>query len=343
MTEFDDIFKFEDFTTTSDEDFEKASTDTVVTAVGREASMRTRPAKEEELDGSSFENFDEVTRELDKKVSHVMATPMDFSGSVQLSHLGDESDLIDVQNGFAEFQGFTASLRGDKVEYDYLFKVTLDQWSHVLSREDIEGYVSEGRESELVVASAQARAQDVAMNFDVIHPTRALAWLSISYPEIIDQVDLILFGTESTETEKLAALKDFSFFVSKDMPESEMTLLKKMIGEYCRGMATVDRYVPYEIDIDGDCLDMRDLKDLKKQPLKESALFSASYIDVYVEDVSTGERAPGLDCKIALFGVLHTPEVDQPGRPVAIPLENITDIRSPRFEYRTLQSSGENM
>ncbi len=341
MTEFDDIFKFDDFDTTSAEEFEKATVDTVVIAVGQEAKGRTRPAKENELDGSLFENFDEVTRELDKKVAHVMATTVDFSGMVQLAHLGDESELVEVTNGFGEFQGFTASLRSDKVEYDFLFKVTLDQFAQVLSRQDIEGYINDGRESELVIASAQARPDNVGMKFDVIHPTRALAWLSISYPEIVEQVDLILLGTEGDDTRKLAALKDFSFFVSKDMPGQEMTLLKKMIAEYCRGMATVDHYVPYEIDIDGDCLDMRDLSDLKKQPLQESALFSANYLDVYVEDVSTGERAPGLDCKIALFGMLHSPEVDQPGRPVAIPLENITDIRSPRFEYRTLQDSGE--
>lgn len=343
MTEFDDIFSSNDFDIISEEDFEKASVDTIVKAAGVEATGRTRPAREEELDGSDFENFDGVTRELDKKVTHVMATTMDFSGSVQLSHLGDESDLISVQDGFAEFQGFTASLRGDRVEYDYLFKVTLDQLGQVLSREDISGYVNDGRESELVIASAQARASNVHMKFDVIHPTRALAWLSISYPEIVDQLDFILLGTEGDDTRKLAALKDFSFFISKDMPEPEATLLKKMIGEYCRGMATVDRYVPYEIDIDGDCLDMSDIKNLKKEPIHESALFSASYLDVYVEDVSNREGAPGLDCKVALFGILHSAEVDQPGRSMVIPLENVGDIRSLRFEYRALQDSGENL
>lgn len=330
--------EFEEFAEVSSvfSDFEKAMDDTIVTAAGKEAVDRSHAMSQEEA--LSDAQTDQNTIELDGMVDHALDSATDISGLVRLYRLGPESAQQSVQDVFGTFKGFIISRRNGRVEYDYVFSGFSDSDDILLSRTQYYEMKNGGRESSIKTETFTARPGDTYMNFDYVHPVRALAWLTVSHPEIIEVLDQLLIDTEGNDADKLHALKEFTYPLPSGLTEQESQMLLRCMTEYVRGMASIDYQVPYNLVIDGVAIRLQDAlnSEKKKLLLKRRALFSVSYIDAYTEDVNdpVTNEVIGTQCAFALFGQMHASELDRPSYTMLMPLKSITSMASQRLEDR---------
>ena len=330
--------KFDDFPEVSSvfSDFEKAMDDTIVTAAGKEAVDRSHAMTEQEAHSTA--QTDQNTIELDGMVDHALDSATDVSGAVRLYRLGPKAPLQNVQDAFGTFKGFIISRRDRRVEYDYVFSGFSDSEDVLLSRTQYYEMKNSGREDDIKSETFTARPGDTYMNFDYVHPIRALAWLTVSHPEIIEALDQLLIDTQGTEADKLHALKEFTYPIPTDLTDQESQMLLRCMTEYVRGMASIDYQVPYNLVIDGVAIRLQDAlnSEKKKLILKRRALFTVSYIDAYTEDVNdpVTNEVIGTQCAFALFGQMHASELDRPSYTMLMPLKSITSLTSQRLEDR---------
>lgn len=323
-------------------DIERAFEDKAVLNAGLDALERARVVNEQHLPIVDEDtNMDSNVSELDSQVRYLLGTSVQLSGLIQLCHLGDDSEPVRVEDIAGRFKGFAISRRSGQLFYDYLYEVFATEEGDLLTQQEFDELLTKPEQPQLNAIGAQARIDDVYMHFDVFHPTRALAWLTISHPELVNQLDQLLINNSDDETKDLLALRDFRYFTPSTMDQREAKLLKHALAAYLYGMVTLDLEVPYEIILNGSYMVIGEQRTETVNGVK-GVMFSPNSLLVLEENNeknSFGVEGSFYSC--GLGGMIHGADIYEESRQVIVPLAHMQSITSMRFPAGSSPSTPE--
>ena len=328
-------FSFEDGTSNEKvllSDFEKAFGDTVIQDATQEAKER---AMKLDMSGSMLDiemRTEKDVNELNNKVWHAIDTTAKITGIVSTFYGSDgiASRSLSTDDVPVDFKGFVSryDYEAGVVHYDYAFTAAYNpQKDQLLSSENINEVIENDEMSDFVEIVISAKPEEVFVEYDVIHPVRAQAWLELSYPHTLREIDeRIIYGVNTSEERSLLGLRGFSLDLSKLDDRSEIERYVGSVAQYVRGMITVDTQVPYIIDIDGECLDYAIPGTGWAEMRETNARYSVESICLFSRNDIDNDKL----YQFAFMGILHNADVNMPSKAAFVPLDSVGSLESLR-------------
>lgn len=326
-------------------DYEDAMSDTRVREGANKARILERRINEGEVD-----NISEEIAQLDQEAAHVIGHGMFVSGTVTLH--GDDGETLHTEWAaglHAQFQGYTILPRSDdddRVRVAYIFAAFQDDEGFITKdrMEALGASDTPTRKIEPYVYAATALIDEVSLDFAISTPERAMAWLSVLYPETLDEIDRILLTrikdgqvTVPSHDEALHGLRDFELIRPEGISDFSWIDYKNAVAQYVVGMATIDGNAPYnvsvngpravDIAVEGECdAVQQDIRYTAQPPIwlnvKALVLCDKARFDL------TNEHKGGApeSAIFALRGCELADEMDTPDQFVTIPLSSMSSL-----------------
>jgi len=315
--------------------FEKAYGDSVIQDAIRESKYR---AKNFDMSGSIIE-FEERIRktieELDEMVKHAIDQPGKLSGIVR-SNEGDAGiRKVSTSNALIEFKGFVSdhNFETQTIEFNLAFLAAYNSENDLfLTLDNIDEMTETGERDNFTEIGMAVSPDEVFVEYYAIHPIRANAWLEITYPSIISELDgRIIYDENTAEEQSILGLKGFALDLSNLKNTDDINMCLGSINRYVNAMITVDKDVPYWIDINGECLDAANPEQDWAQLQETGALYTVQSLYLFAKDDAENDDL----YKFAFHGSIHHKDAMMPSRDVVAPLDSITSLASlrPRIVY----------
>lgn len=195
----------------------------------------------------------EAIVELDTMIRHLFSSKVYVDGRIQVAS-PEQNEMIEhsVNNVWAQFQGFTAHrAEGGRIHFRYSFNTICHSDESPATEDEVVQLIKQsGNNYPMLQLPSVAEFNDVSLNFDVISPERAYAWLSLTQPEALHDIDDRIAAVRRDE-DALINIGRFRLAIPKDASEQQSRMLRHSVSEYVGAMIIVDTEVPYEATLDG--------------------------------------------------------------------------------------------
>ena len=194
--------------------------------------------------------------ELDSEWGILKGAHMKYTGKVLVKSPEDENDVrtifvdgIDViSNGFYIIR--------EDINLAEVFRVKHHLFANVKDiLEDFKGKDDDRR----VVAIGDI--DNALLELEVASPERAKAWLEISYPNLIEELDYRILNGSGDEGEALLSLRGFDFNKYIDLSD---TFTRNCVDMYLNSIIEIDTEVPYSVKVNGFMREVGDNETLYK-------------------------------------------------------------------------------
>ena len=317
-------------------DFEKAFTDPILLASTRRAKEL---AASIDMSGDTFD-IEQQTEAHRDELNQQSWTIHDMSGKASGTiHMYDEDHKdyreVSISSAIVHFGGFESDFdqASGKVHFNYELTIAYDPEANEVLSTEILQKINENNEdnrSRFVEAVVYANPDELFIELDVLHPIRAYAWLEMSYPEILRDLDnRIIHAGAGSDERSILGLRGFEIDMSKISDIQEIQMYRACVNMYINAMISIDNQVPYEMDIDGDCMtyDIQEGNVWHKMQ-EEDVLYSVESLSFYTRNNEEGN--PIHLYQFGLTGDLHGDDIDTPSQGVAIPLRAVQSLASSR-------------
>ena len=302
-------------------------------AAAREGERRAKGINE---DKNEYEESDlsKHSRELDFMVSHVLGSNVLVSGKVQKARDGDESPFYTLPPFGAEFRGFIYCVRNGRVSFDYyLVAAVSNETDAILTLDEVRQAKEANIQLDYTPQYIQAVPDEVHIDFPTMHPIQARAWLEITYPETLHEIDkrIILNDQGIDEEDAVLGLRGFNITLSDEEQKYGGPRYIEAMEKYLNGMVSLDHRVPYLLSVDGLYIGHAPSGYAERTHLKDEAiLMSVNELGFY-SFTETGNKIEG-SIGLALKGMLYSYDSeDTPDKgEIILPLESIKSIESVR-------------
>ena len=318
----------------------------------RKSNEMAREFEKSLNDGADIEVADAIAT-LEAEVAHLIGASGYISGALKIVSSPD-GELEDV-SGYkirAQFMGFAAVPDRDdedKVNLGYSFGVfQLEDDTYVT--EELIDEISENGKARVsaTVLPAFAHPDTIVLDLPITSPEQALAWLAVTYPETVAEIDSLILAKEvegrlvpQRDDEALLRLKDFRLRRPDDITDQGWITYKNAVASYVLSLASVDGRAPYHTKVSGVNLVREGDADTDVEPEARYSSELSMWIDVealvFVDehhfDVDSSDESR-IDTSSAVIFGLHGNEIreyqDDEPRKVTIPFASMETLVSLR-------------
>jgi len=191
----------------------------------------------------TFEESKAIITELDWEWANVKGSQVQYTGIVKVM-----SPENDTEYNYVFLDGAHVISNGFTIEREESPDGELHRVRHHIHVKigDAYGKDFEGDESIHIIATGDI--DNSIIESESASPERARAWLSISCPELIEEIDFRALNGTGNEDDAILALKGLDFNRYADLND---TFTRNCINSYLHGIIQVDTVVPYSANLHG--------------------------------------------------------------------------------------------
>ena len=255
-----------------------------------------------------------IISELDGDWAPWMHTYMRASGTISAKINGEDVRVpLDGQDVYS---------RGFDIAYDVVDSVNIPKVVHIVKLPKI---VFTKDTSDKDVIDAIAGIDEIVLETDNASTERAIAWIEISQPELVKEIDDLLMQSRNVEQsiESLAKLKLDSYSILHE------NFTRNCLDTYLNSLVLVDKAAPYDLNIDGLIATTDDSGDMVSEKRTTRTL-------AYLGDLQTMifRAKDGTDeWRIGVSAAIIPSDQNTESESVIVPLESMSYIRSLRSSY----------
>jgi len=274
----------------------------------------------------TLEEVRAIIDELDTAWGNIKDSQVHFTGSVKVGDPEEEGETKQVfldgarviSNGFCVDRGDSAAGEPYKVKHHL----------HV-QFEDAYGTASNGETPSLVAATGDINSSLIEL--DTASSERAKAWLTVSCPELIEEIDYRALNGSGDECDALLSLKGLDFNKYTDLSD---LFTRNCLNVYLQSIIEVDTFAPYSANLNGYARMAKDLDTLYNLRI-DSALLYVSYIGMQPSyTLDENDNGWALSAFTTILGVARTDESQH----YVVPVDTIQNLQSIRTAYYTANS-----
>ena len=285
-------------------------------------------------DELSFEFYADLVNDMDTSLAYFVGEECLISGYIQYKDDDDKLSRIYVEDVPAKYNGFTVTSGrvGDYISEDLsLDHPKLLQHSIIFPISNLVNVSPQESLSDERPASTYCGVvgilDEVIIEFSSPSLERSKAWLELSYPDTMNEIDLAVFNAEENLDASLLSLAS----VELDLDGvDDVDLLGRCLKVYVNEITPVDYGIPYGMYFEGVAFsrDIHDPEKFNKIELDVSVL--AYVLGVRLVNVTNNGKS------MIIFGIdvsVVGENRDDPNTELLVPLKSVAALKSIRDGY----------
>ncbi|MDB5162915.1 MAG: hypothetical protein JWO54_505 [Candidatus Saccharibacteria bacterium] len=184
-----------------------------------------------------------IIQELDIEWGTIKGTIIKYTGNVKVKDRDDEGEVRIIFIDGAEVVS-----NGFYIEPEYANGRELQKVKHHLFVKFNDLYGDESGEDNGNLAGATGDIDSSSIELDSASAERARAWLTISCPELIEEIDLRVLNAAGGEDDAIVSLRGFDLSI---YPELSDDFTRNCLTIYLQKVVEIDLYAPYSTKLDG--------------------------------------------------------------------------------------------
>jgi len=265
---------------------------------------------------------DDIINELDHEWGSIKDTAIRFTGNIRVRDNDNREEIkvvfLDgadvVSNGFCIENETINGIAVSKVKYHLL-----------VSFKDAYG-IDASEDAKVGVTGATGDIDSSSIELDIASPERAKAWLTISCPLLIEEIDFRALNGPGGEDDAILSLKDLDFNEYADLND-EFT--RNCLNIYLQSIIEVDKEVPYSSKLDGAARNIDD-QSLLYNIKSDNALIKVNSIALQPAfNLDEADTRWSLAALISLLDESRVKETEH----YFIPVDAFRDLQSIRTAY----------
>lgn len=267
-----------------------------------------------------------IVRELDAEWGNIKGTLIQYTGNVKVKELGDDEEIkqifLDgarvVSNGFCVEHNDTPFGEVYKVKHHLLVKF-----------EDAYGTDADDEKANLTGATGDIYSSSIEL--DSASPERAKAWLSLSCPDLIEEIDYRVLNGLGDEGDALLSLKGLDFNKYTDLND---LFTRNCVNVYLQSIIEIDTSAPYTAKLNGYVRKSENLDILYNLKADATLVYISTVGMQPAYNLDESDAGWSLSAFISILGVTRTDESEH----YVIPIETVQELQSIRSAYYTANS-----
>lgn len=192
-----------------------------------------------------------VIEELDGEWGPINQMQVEYTGMVMVRFPGDEEDLrtIFLDGVPVISDGFCVKDEPLYIGDEFLGNVARVQHHLLIPAKSINVEIDTGGdENEIALLGATGDIDNSIIELAVASSERALAWVTASCPELIEDIDNRILNGSGNEDEALISLKGLNLSEYADLSDS---FTRNCLSTYLNSVLQIDKAVPYAAQLQG--------------------------------------------------------------------------------------------
>ena len=268
-----------------------------------------------------------IIDELDTEWGNIKGNTMQYTGNVQVRDHDDEDEMKMVF-----LDGADVVSNGFYIDTDTINGVAIARVKYHLYVSLKDAYGIDVSEDEKVgVTGAVGDIDSSSIELELASPERAKAWLTISCPELIEEIDFRILNGPGGEDDAILSLKGLDINEFTDLSD-EFT--RNCMNIYLQSIVEVDKDVPYSSKLNGPARNVED-QSLLYNIKSDNALIMVNNINLQpIFNVDQTDTRWSISLLMALLEADRTTETQYYLMPVDT-VQELQSIRSAYYETNT--------
>jgi len=269
----------------------------------------------------THEEIIDIVNELDSEWGTLKGSAMQYTGNVKVRDTedDDETKMVFLDGAEVVSNGFW-------VEPEYVNDSQVYRVKHHLHVKFIDAYGIEADEAGVNIAGATGDIDSSAVELDIASPERAKAWLTVSCPEMIEEIDLRALNVDGDEDAAILALRDLDFNKYADLSD-EFT--RNCVNIYLHSIVEVDKVSPYSAKLNGKVRMLDDQSQLYNIDAKASLIFVVGMGMQPIFNLDENDTRWSLSAAITVL----EEDRNEDSKQYIIPIETFKTLQSVRSAY----------
>jgi hypothetical protein len=262
-----------------------------------------------------------IINELDTEWGNIKGSIIQYTGNVKVKDRNDENEVKIIFIDGAEVMS-----NGFYIEPEYINGRDVQKVKHHLFVKFKDLYGVESDEEDDTIAGATGDIDSSSIELDSASPERARAWLAVSCPELIEEIDLRALNAIGGEDDALVSLRGLDLNFYTDLSD-EFT--RNCLTIYLQKIIEIDLYAPYSAKLDGFVRMVDDQSTLYKLKI-DGALIYVSNIGLHPAfNLDENDTNWSLSAVITVLDEDRTEESEQ----YIVPIDTIKELHSIRSAF----------